>query len=359
MNTIPRLEPGYRTWRVRGRWVSFQHPVRLIAVSSALLLIAVAVALLAICVGDLPLRIGDVIAAITGTGSEFERMVVIEWRLPIALAAVVFGALLGIGGAIFQSLTRNPLGSPDVIGFDAGSYTAVVIVILVLGRGDSLSLAAASLVGGVVTALIVYLLSYRRGIHGFRLIVIGIGVSAMLGSVNTYLVTRAEITDAMMVGFWGAGSISRITWTTMGPSLGFAVVIVLLAALLAPALRRLELGDDAATTLGARVNLERVALLVVGVATTSLVTAAAGPIGFIALAAPQLARRLTRSAGVSMLAAAAMGAALLACAHLLSLLFAQLFRPVPVGLITVSLGGIYLIWLLVREARRHYGGATL
>ena len=125
--------------------------------------------------------------------------------------------------------------------------------------------------------------------------------------------------------------------------------------LLAPSLRRLELGDDAAVTLGTRPNRVRLGLVVTGVATTALVTAAAGPIGFIALAAPQLARRITRSPGVSLLAAAAMGAALLVCAHLLSLLLAQVYRPVPVGLITVCVGGIYLIWLLIRETRRQAG----
>ncbi|MGO3147687.1 MAG: FecCD family ABC transporter permease [Leucobacter sp.] len=350
------IDLGYRTWNVRTRWVSVQAPMRLLSVAIALLVTAICVALLALCLGDFPLTVTEVLGAVTGTGEEFARMVVVEWRMPIAIAAVVFGALLGLGGAIFQSLTRNPLGSPDVIGFDAGSYTAVVIVILMFGRGDSWSLTGASLIGGLATAVLVYMLSYRRGIQGFRLIVIGIGVSAMLGSMNAYLITRAEITDAMTVGFWGAGSIARITWSSLIPSLVIASMIFCAAAALAPALRRLELGDDAAITQGARVNRERIALLVVGVATTSLVTAAAGPIGFVALAAPQVARRLTRSAGVNMLGGAAMGAALLVCAHAVSLLTAQVFRPVPVGLITVCLGGVYLIWLLIREARKQYGG---
>lgn len=162
----------------------------------------------------------------------------------------------------------------------------------------------------------------------------------------------ADLQDAMAVGFWGAGSIARVTWTSMVPVLvGFAVVVAAAAAL-APSLRRLELGDDAAVTQGTRVGLVRLALIVVGVATTALVTAAAGPLGFIALVAPQLARRLTRSPGVSLLAAAAMGATLLVSAHLLSLVVASAYRPVPVGLITVCVGGLYLIWLLVREARR-------
>lgn len=99
-------------------------------------------------------------------------------------------------------------------------------------------------------------------------------------------------------------------------------------------------------------SVARPLLLILGVATTALVTAAAGPIGFVALSAPQLARRLTRTPGVTVAASAFMGAALLSLAQLLSLVIAQVYRPVPVGLITVSLGGLYLIWLLIRETRR-------
>ena len=284
------------------------------------------------------MSLGETWAALAGSGDEFHRMIVFEWRLPIAVAAVVFGALLGIGGAIFQSLTRNPLGSPDIIGFDAGSYTAVVLTMLVLGLGNYWSIAAAAVLGGLATACIV-----------------GIAVSAMLGSVNSYLITRADIDDAMVVGFWGAGSISRVSWNSMWPSLIIAVLIFTAAALLAPALKRLELGEDAAVTLGTRPTPARLALIVIGVATTALVTAAAGPIGFIALAAPQLVRRMARTPGVSLLASAAMGALLLSGAHLLSLYIAQVYRPVPVGLITVCVGGTYLIWLLMRETRRHHG----
>ncbi|MET0161601.1 MAG: iron chelate uptake ABC transporter family permease subunit, partial [Microbacteriaceae bacterium] len=339
----------------RSRLVSARLPLRVLGVSALLLGLAVAVAVVAIRYGDYPLSAEQVLSTLLGGGEPFHRIIVLEWRLPVAIAAVAFGALLGMGGAIFQSITRNPLGSPDVIGFDAGAYTAVVVVMLVFGSSGTWSIAAAAIVGGLATAFAVYLLAWRRGVQGFRLIIVGIGVAAMLGSLNSYLITRADITDAMSVGFWSAGSIARVTWSSLTPSLVLGTVIVLAAIALAPALKRLELGDDAAVTQGTRPGPVRLALLVLGVATTALVTAAAGPIGFIALVAPQLARRITRSAGVSLLAASAMGAALLAAAHLLSLLIAQVYRSIPVGLITVCLGGLYLIWLLIRETRRQAG----
>ena len=349
------IDFGYAFGTVRSPWFSWRLPVRIAAMSTALVLAAIVMATTSVMLGDYPLTLGQVLEALSGSGEVFHRTIVLEWRLPVAVAAVVFGALLGIGGAIFQSLTRNPLGSPDVIGFDAGSYTAVVVTILALGVTSYWSIAAAAIVGGLLTAAAVYVLAYRRGLQGFRLIIVGIGVSAVLGSINAYLITRADIEDAMVVGFWGAGSISRVSWTGMAPSLVLSAVVLIAATVLAPALRRLELGDDAAITQGLRPRGARLALLATGVVTTALVTAVAGPIGFVALVAPQLARRLTRSPGVSLVSAAAMGSALLTAAHLLSLVIATFFRPVPVGLITVCLGGIYLIWLLVHEARAQYG----
>jgi iron complex transport system permease protein len=351
------IDHGYTVRTVRTRWFSARYGVRVARVSAVLLGLSILISFLAITLGDYPILLSDLWATVTGGGDEFHRMIVFEWRMPIALAAVLFGALLGIGGAIFQSLTRNPLGSPDIIGFDAGSYTAVVLTMLLLGVGDYWRVAAAAIIGGLVTAFAVYLLAYRQGVQGFRLIIVGIAVSAVLGSVNSYLITRADIDDAMAVGFWGAGSISRVSWSSMAPSVLIAALIFTAAALLAPALKRLELGEDAAVTLGTRPTPLRLALMITGVATTALVTAAAGPIGFIALAAPQLARRIARAPGVSLLASAAMGAFLLVGAHLLSLVIAQVYRPVPVGLITVCVGGTYLIWLLIRETRRRDGGA--
>lgn len=348
-----RVDPGYAHHDVRwGRGVALRLHARSLVVNTVLLATATVLALLAIGIGEFSLDPAQVVQALLGRGEDFHRTIVVEWRLPVAIAAVAFGALLGVGGAVFQSLTRNPLGSPDVIGFDAGSYTAVVISILVLGSGGYWQIAAAAIVGGLLTAFVVYVLAYRRGVQGFRLIIVGIAVSAVLGSINAYLITRADLTEAMTVGFWGAGSLARVGWPSLAPSLVIGAAILCVVGALSPALRQLELGDDAALAQGVSTGRARLGLLVAGVATTALVTAAAGPIGFIALSAPQLARRLTRTAGVSVLSSACMGAALLTAAHTLSLGIAQVYRPVPVGLITVCLGGIYLIWLLIRETRK-------
>lgn len=350
---------GYGSKSIRIGKLSLRVPVRVIAVSLILLFIGIGSSIVAITLGDYPLTLGDVLKALIGQGEKFHQLIVQEWRLPVAIAAVLFGALLGVGGAIFQSLTRNPLGSPDVIGFDAGSYTAVVLVILVVGSTQYWNIAGAAIIGGIITAFIVYVLAWNKGVQGFRLIIVGIAISAMLNSINAYLITRANVEDAMVVGFWGAGSIHRVSWASLVPSMILAALIFVCAMFLSRSLQYMEMGDDAATTLGFNVNPRRLALMVTGVATTALVTAAAGPISFIALIAPQIARRLTRTPGVSLFPASCMGAALLSAAHLLSLIISTFYRTIPVGLLTVSIGGCYMIWLLIREARRQYNTGTI
>lgn len=358
MNIARPVDFGYRLLAVRNRRLSGRIGARLVVVSGLLCALATLLAFAAVFLGDYPLTVADVAAALLGRTGGFGAKVVLEWRLPVVIAAVVFGGMLGIGGAIFQSLTRNPLGSPDVIGFDAGSHAAVTVVMLGFGAQQYWTIALASIGGGLATAAVVYLLAHRGGIQGFRLIIVGIGIAAMLNSVNTYLITRADVRDAMQVGFWQAGSLSRVSWASLVPSLMIAGLIVLACLRLSPALSALELGDDAAITQGIPVGPARLALLVTGVATTALVTAAAGPISFVALVAPQLARRLARTPGVSLLASAAMGAVLLGGAHLLAQFLSFIYRPVPVGLLTVVLGGVYLIWLLIHEARVQTGVAS-
>lgn len=348
---------GYRTRVLRTPRTSNRIHVRLLVVAAVFIIAAAVLAVVAVGIGDYPLNPWQITRAIFGyPESRFHRIVVVEWRMPVAISAVIFGALLGIGGAIFQSMTRNPLGSPDIIGFDAGSFTAVTISMLVIGTTAYWNIAFAAIIGGIITAFIVFLLARKnKKVEGFRLIIVGIGVSATLGSLNSYLITRADVEDAMVVGFWSAGSINRVTWDSLIPVLVLAVIVVSVVALLAPALRQMELGDDAATTQGIDVERTRLILMVAGVSTTALVTAAAGPIGFIALVAPQLARRIAGTPGVTVLGAAAVGAALLTFAHFLSLVIAHFYRSIPVGLLTVSVGGVYMIWLLVREARKQYG----
>lgn len=345
-----RADFGRRTIVLRRAGFALRFQARALVVCTVLAALTVALTMWVLAAGTYPLTVGEVWGAlIDDPDAGFARTVVVEWRLPRALAAVIFGAALGVAGAVFQSLTRNPLASPDVIGFSTGSYTGALVVITVIG-GSYLAVAGGALIGGVATAAVVYLLAWRQGVQGFRLIIVGIAVSAVLSSFNTWLMLTADLEVALSAAAWGAGSLGDTSWEQV--TLGGAAVVLLLAllALLAPGLRQLELGDDAARATGIRAEPVRLAVVGIGVALTATVTAAAGPIAFVALAAPQIARRLTRSAGVSLVPAAFVGALLLTAAdltaqHLLSV-------ALPVGVVTVVIGGGYLVWLITHEVRR-------
>lgn len=327
-------------------------PVRSVIVSMAVAGAIVLVGVLGLCLGDLPLSASEVVAALSGTSDPLTRTVVVEWRLPRLLAAIVFGAALGVSGGVFQSLTRNPLASPDVIGLSAGSYAGGLAVIILLGAGaGSMPVALGAVVGGLAAAALVYTLAYRRGIQGFRLIIVGIGVSAMLQALSTYLVLRAKVEVAMVASVWGAGSLTPVGWTQLLPAAAVVLVAFLALGGMSPSLGRLELGDDVARAVGVRVETVRLGLVVCGVVLTAAVTAAAGPIAFVALAAPQIARRLARTAGIALVPSALIGALVLATSDLVAQHL--LPSPLPVGIVTVVIGGAYLVWLLVHENRRH------
>ena len=340
---------GHRVSAFGGR-LSWRFDMRSVVVCSVLLAIALAIGLLSLASGDYAVPLGDVLKALVGQAEPSVQMVVVEWRLPRAGLALLLGAALGLSGAIFQSITRNPLGSPDIIGFEAGAYSGALLVMVALG-GGTLKVAFGALLGGLLTAALVYGLAWRRGVQGFRLIIVGIGVSAMLTAFNKFMLLRAQLEVAMSAAMWDAGTLNGLGLDRLALAGMILLVLVPACLVLARPMAQLEMGDDAARALGVAAERTRILLLVLGVALIATVTATAGPIGFVALVAPQLARRLTRSAGVAMIPAAAMGAALLSAADYLA---QHAFAPtqLPVGVVTISLGGLYFAWLLIAEARR-------
>ncbi len=346
VDTTVLVGPAHRV--IRCGPFSFKVETRT-AIAALLLAVAlVAVATLALAGGAFPLRVGDIVSALLGVGDERAQLVVIEWRLPRVLGAVLIGMALGVSGAIFQSLTRNPLGSPDVIGFSAGSYTGALIVLLHLGGGYWLT-AGGAVAGGFGAAALVYALAWRGGVDGFRMILVGIGVSALLGAFNMWMIRQASLQAALGAAFWGAGSLNGLGFDQLRfAALAFAVLLPA-SAYLAQALRQMELGDDVARATGVPVMRMRFALTFVGVALTAAATAFAGPIAFIALVAPQVARRMTATASVSILTSALCGGLLLLVADLA--VQRAFGNQLPVGVMTVVIGGFYFIWLLVRETR--------
>lgn len=345
---VAQLVPG-RVVRVPRLGVALRVHERTVIVYALLALAALVMTVLSIGTGEYHLSPSQVVRALVGEGNWTSTFLVQTLRLPRALTALIVGGALGASGAIFQSITRNPLGSPDVIGFTQGAATAAVLDIAVFG-GGTFAVAAGSLVGGLLTAIVVYVLAYQGGVHGYRLVLVGIGLSTMLQAARSYLLTRANLDVAQTAQVWLLGSLDGRGWDYVRPLAAVLVVLVPLTAIVAPRLSILELGDEAAGGLGLRVERSRLALLSCAVALAAIATAAAGPVAFVALAAPQIARRLTRAPGIGLTAAALTGALIMIGADYAAQRILPA-TPLPAGVLTGAIGGLYLIWLLHQQWR--------
>ncbi|GHA78637.1 FecCD family ABC transporter permease [Streptomyces termitum] len=337
------------TKTLRGGGLSVRYAPRAALVVLGLLLAALALSVVLVGSGDFPMTPAEVLDTLLGNGTPVQEFAVTELRLPRVLVALLVGAALALGGAVFQSISRNPLGSPDVIGFGQGASVGALTVI-VLFQGSAVATALGAVGGGVLTGVVIYLLAWKRGVHGYRLVLVGIGAAAMLTSVIHYLITKASLVDATRATLWMTGSLEGRDWTQFWPLLAVSCVLVPLVLGHGRALRMLEMGDDAAYALGVKVERTRIVLMASAVLLVAVATSAAGPIVFVSLSAPQLARRLTRAPGPNLAASAVMGSALLLGADWIATnAFGD--RRLPVGVVTGVLGGCYLLWLLVSERR--------
>ena len=326
---------------------------RAVVVSAGLAIACVVVFAVSLSVGSFAVPLREVLPALVGHGSADADFIVGTLRLPRALTGVLVGVLFGLSGAVFQSLARNPLASPDIIGITAGSGAAAVLVIVAGGAfgwsAGSVSLPVAAFVGGLATTTAVYLLAYRRGLSAYRLVLVGIGIAAVMSSVTSFLLTRAEIDDVQRATVWLTGSLNGRGWGEVVPLSVAAVVLVPAVLVLARPLRALQLGDDTARGVGLPVERTRAALIVVAVGCASVATAAAGPVAFVAFVAAPIARRLVRAP--STIVPAALAGALLVLAS--DLVARTAFSPteLPVGIVTGLVGAPYLLWLLARADR--------
>lgn len=324
---------------------------RAVVVTIIVTVAALGLAFAALFIGSLAIAPDMILPAIFGAGDDRDVRVIQQIRLPRVLTALAAGAALGVSGGVFQSVSRNALGSPDIIGFTTGAATGAITMIVVFDA-PPLQVALGALVGGTCTALAVMVLARTRGAtRGRQLVLVGIGVGAILGAVNGLLLVRGNLDQSVQANLWLSGSLDARGWEHAIPVLlGVAVGVPIVLALAAPA-NLIELGDDVSTQLGVQANRVRIALVVCAVVLASLATAATGPIAFIALAAPQLARRLTKAPEMPVVSAAAMGAALLIAADVVTQL-SPLGFTLPIGRMTGVIGGLYLIWLLVPGRQR-------
>jgi iron complex transport system permease protein len=347
--SVVRAPSGDLVFRSRRGGVSVRVDGRSLAVTLVILLAALVVFAWSLTVGDFSIPLADVVSTLVGAGDSDSDFIVRTLRLPRGLVGLLVGAAFGLAGAIFQRIARNPLASPDVIGINAGAAAAAVFVIVVV-HGSATQVTWGALGGAMLTAAAIYLLSYRRGVTGYRLVLVGIAAAAMLTSVTSYLLTRAEIYEAQRAMVWLTGSLNGRSWDHVRPVTIALAVLVPVAVALGRHLRTLDLGDDTANGLGTRVQAVRAGLLLAAVALTAVAVACAGPIGFVAMVSPQIARRLVRGSSAALLPSAALGALLLTASDLVA---RRLFAPteLPVGIVTAVLGAPYLLFLLARANR--------
>lgn len=333
----------------RGGGVSFRYRWRVVIAAAVLLALIVAVAAWTLLLGDFAVPAWDVFATTFGFGDGQYDFVVRTLRLPRALVAIGVGVALACSGTIFQSLVRNPLVAPDIIGVMTGASLVAVVTIVVLGEATLVP--AGALAGAIGAALLVYALTWRGGITGNRLVLVGIGINAVFSSLVTLVLVRFPVDQIAPAVLWTTGSLYGSGWRDVR-WLGAGLLVLLPAALLLlPRLRALQLGDDAADALGVRTEPSRAGLLLVGASLAAVAVAVAGPLAFVALVVPHAARLLFGPLTAGVFVATGLLGALLV---LLSDLVAQhLFSPLslPVGVVTAAIGAPYFLFLLYRSNR--------
>ncbi|MEU3222962.1 iron chelate uptake ABC transporter family permease subunit [Streptomyces sp. NPDC006976] len=349
-----RLRPAGHAVLRRGR-VSFLVHRRtvLVAVTLTVLLACAVVAYL--CVGESFVAPAEVVRVLFGRPSP-DELVVGTLRLPRLVVGLLAGAAFGVAGALVQTVARNPLASPDVIGVTHGAGAATVAA-LSFNAVAADALPYVSVAGGMAAALLVYVFAWRGGLHSSRFVLVGIGVSVALGSLTQLLLTKGDYLVAQQAKVWLTGSLNSRGYEEAGPLVLVLLVGVPAAVWAARAQRSASFDDDTATSLGVRLGRSRLGLTALGVVLASVATGAVGPVDFVALLAPQIARRLTRTAQTPLLSSALAGALIVVVADLLA---RRLFSPIelPTGVLTAVVGAPYLMWLIVRTRSRSGGTAS-
>lgn len=334
-----------RARRLNSRRIRVILPVLL---SAVVVLFAVNILL-----GTFTVTIPDFFRLLSGAEIPGATFIVMEHKLPRAVVAVMIGVAFGVSGTIFQTMLRNPLASPDIIGISYGASASAVFAIVVFGAAG-LSVSVAALIGALVIAGAIYALSRRGGVAGYRLILVGIGFAAIMAAAVSYLLTRTDINTAQDALVWMNGSLNSSNWDRVAILGGALLLLLPLATVMSRSLRGLEMGDDAAAGLGVRVEKSRLLLVLTGVALAAVATAAAGPVAFIAFLSGPIARRMV-GGKASLTAAALVGALIVLAADFVA---ANMIPGVslPVGVITGALGAPFLLWLLVSANRNGTAG---
>ena len=318
-------------------------------VNTALLGLLVLATIISLATGTVQVSLFDTLSALAGHADPMTDFVINELRLSRVIAGLLSGAALAMAGCLMQTLARNRLATPGIIGID-NAATAFAVA-SVVGVGLSLAPSAMALAGAAAATAIAFGLAGANGTRGYRFIVAGIGIGAIAGAVTQVMLSRVAIDAANAAYPWTVGSLNaRSGQSVLVLGMGLAAGYLILMSL-SRALNTLQFTDAVAIALGTRLKATRIIGLGLSVMLTGLAVSVCGPVGLIALLAPELARALCRPGKVPLTAAALAGASFMLIADLLG---RTLFAPleIPVGIITAIVGSPYLLWILLRPSPR-------
>ncbi len=339
---------GY--WRWSGRGTSILIERRAVWVNTGLLLALLLAGIAYLCLGSLTLDPREVISALAGQGDMMTGFMVQELRLPRLVAACLTGGAFALAGILMQTLARNRLATPGIIGIDNGATAFAVAS--VVGMSVSLAPSAMALTGAVTAAVLTFGLAAGSGTQGYRFIVAGIGVGAVFGAITQLLLARVAIDTANAAYPWTVGSLNARSGGSV-QLLGIGLMLGFVAALaLARSLTILRFSEATANGLGVNAKARRVQILLLSVVLTALAVAVAGPVGMVGLIGPEIARALSTPRHVPVVAATLAGALVMVLADLAG---RTLLAPIelPVGIVTAIIGGPWLLWILMRPQRSH------
>jgi iron complex transport system permease protein len=344
----------YKSLRLLKGKISFLIDKKAAAIFLGLLALSFGVFIISTGLGDMAISPLHVIQVFFGGGSDMERLVVQSFRLPRIIVALMVGIGLAVAGGLLQGMIRNPLASPDIIGITGGASVAVVGFLAYFSdKNNALTVSikwmpVSAFIGATLIAFLVYFLSWKNGVSPVRLVLIGIGISAMMQALTTLMMLMGPIYRASQANIWITGTVHGSTWGNVWVLVPWTLILVLIAFILSRNVNVQELGEEIATGVGGHVQRQRFVLLLVSTGLVASSVAFAGGIGFVGLMAPHMARRLVGSAfGALLPVSALIGGILVMLADLIG---RTIFSPleVPAGVFTASIGAPYFIYLLFK-----------
>lgn len=338
-NTLLRLGPLTR-----------QYPRRLLPLLMCCLIITSLISLVALSNGDVPLSLPHTLRLLLQPDTSTQSFILHELRLPRVVLALMAGGGLGVVGLIMQTLVKNPLASPDTFGVTSGASAGALIWLSFFSMQYGSALMPWAAMAGAASAVgLIFLLSWRKGLTPLRLILTGVGVSAMAGAVVTFVLVFSPLTTTFSAWVWLSGSVYAATWDKVLRLLGIYLWAIPLVIFLMRYLKTLQLSDELATGLGVRVHPLRLWLLLSCVVLSGGAIAMVGAMAFVGLIAPHIARLVVRNGYFGQVfATLCCGGSMVVVADLLA---RTLFRPadLPAGIFVALAGAPFFLWLLIRQ----------